>query len=246
MKFYAVPSGRVPGVYSDFEKANAQILDFPGGIMASFSGVEEAYEFMTRNAKPTATPKRPEWKPSAPAAPKKVLFKDMDDDIHEDIEDDSPAPPPAKKAKVGARPDESGTCSLYFDGGCKGNGTAAADAGAGFILRDARGEQLLEKQIYLGKATNNQAEYAGLEEGLRAAATLNIRELRVYGDSELVIKQMLGAYKVKNEALKLVHARARSLIDHHFDKVTFFHVYREYNKEADALANKAIAEKKTL
>ena len=121
----------------------------------------------------------------------------------------------------------------WIDGGARGN---PGPAGYGAHIEDAGGEILAELHGGLGIATNNVAEYNGLLAALRWAIDHGHRALHVRADSELLVKQMLGEYKIKNEGLKPLAARARLLMME-LDRVTFEHVRREFNKKADALSN---------
>lgn len=125
---------------------------------------------------------------------------------------------------------------LRTDGGARGN---PGPAGAGFVLEDARGAIVRSGGRYLGVATNNVAEYEALILGLRTAHDQGVRHLRVCADSELVVKQINGQYRVKNEALKPLAARAAALLSA-FDSAEVAHVRREGNAAADALANEAM------
>ncbi|MDY0088319.1 MAG: ribonuclease HI family protein [Coriobacteriia bacterium] len=130
----------------------------------------------------------------------------------------------------------AGYCVLHTDGGSRGN---PGPAGSGFVLRDAAGTIVCTSGHYLGEATNNQAEYDGLVRGLEAALAHGCRRLRVRMDSELIVKQMSGRYRVKNAGLKVFFLRASELV-RRFEDVRFTHVFREENAEADALANQAM------
>ena len=99
-------------------------------------------------------------------------------------------------------------------------------------MLDARGEAI-------GIATNNVAEYRGLIEGLRKASELSVDELDVVSDSELIVRQMQGEYKVKNEALRVLHEEASEL-SLRFGKVRYIAVRREHNSLADNLVNEAL------
>jgi ribonuclease HI len=134
---------------------------------------------------------------------------------------------------------------LFFDGGSRGNGTKHAQAGGGYLIKDAEGCIICKGMVYLGVATNNRAEYEAFEHGLIAAERMGIKRLVVKGDSELVIKQMKREYQVNSNNLKDVNIRARARCDTKFTRVEFVHIPRKENAEADALANKAIDEKKT-
>jgi probable phosphoglycerate mutase len=123
----------------------------------------------------------------------------------------------------------------HIDGGARGN---PGPAGYGVHIRDAGG---VETEIYgyIGKATNNTAEYAALLALLEYAVPARPASLLIRSDSELLIRQMEGRYRVKDAGLRVLHAAARRLIAS-IRGVSFEHVPREMNREADALANRAM------
>ncbi|MGH7176552.1 MAG: ribonuclease HI family protein [Tepidisphaeraceae bacterium] len=129
------------------------------------------------------------------------------------------------------------TLTLEFDGGSRGN---PGPAGYGVVIRAKDGTELLTYGNFIGHATNNVAEYHGLINAMRKALDLGARIVRVVGDSELVIKQMTGEYRVRNEGLRPLYAQASALAAK-FDSITFKHVRRESNELADKLYNKAIS-----
>ncbi|HWU24207.1 MAG TPA: reverse transcriptase-like protein [Candidatus Paceibacterota bacterium] len=133
--------------------------------------------------------------------------------------------------------------TLYADGGARGN---PGPAGSGAVVFDQAGKRVIEVADYIGIATNNVAEYEAILRGLKklqeeypegyfAAAELLIRM-----DSKLVIEQLKGAYKVKHPNLIPRYLEVKNIIARHFPHVSFEHVRREYNKDADALANEAM------
>jgi ribonuclease HI len=124
------------------------------------------------------------------------------------------------------------------DGGSRGNPGPAA---YGVVVRDPRGEIVARLKKYIGSNTNNVAEYFGLIAALDYAQNHGIRALRVESDSELMVKQMRGQYKVKSEELKPLFERAKKM-SQTFESFRISHVYREQNKEADALVNQALDE----
>ena len=126
--------------------------------------------------------------------------------------------------------------TIFSDGCARGN---PGPAGCGVIIADADGRTILEKARYLGKATNNVAEYTALIDGLREAVELGAREVAVRTDSELVVRQLKGEYKVKDVKLKVLFAEAQRL-SRGFAVLDVAHVERESNKEADRLANLAV------
>ena len=123
--------------------------------------------------------------------------------------------------------------TAYFDGGARGN---PGPAGYGVYIVDDKGEMIAELSGSLGTATNNVAEYNGLIAALQWAADRGMSQLAVKGDSLLLIEQMRGNYKVKNEGLKPLYLKARMLVMQIGD-VSFEHVPREKNKDADRLSN---------
>ena len=126
---------------------------------------------------------------------------------------------------------------LHTDGGARGN---PGPAGIGVVL-EMGGEKKTFKK-YIGEATNNQAEYQALLLGLEEAQKAGADEVSCLLDSELVVKQLNREYKVKNQELAPLFVKIYNL-SQQFKKVTFAHVYREENKEADKLVNEAIDEK---
>ena len=123
--------------------------------------------------------------------------------------------------------------TAYIDGGARGN---PGPAGFGVLIQDAAGAVLDELHGGLGIATNNVAEYNGLLAALQWAAERGHRQVHVRADSELLVKQMRGEYKVKNEGLKPLFLRACALVRRIGD-VRFEHVRREFNQDADRLSN---------
>ncbi len=125
---------------------------------------------------------------------------------------------------------------LYTDGAARGN---PGPAGIGAVIKDDGGRLVREIYKYLGEATNNQAEYVALIEGLKGSLKYGAKEVEVFADSELMVRQLNGEYRVKNQGLKPLYKEVVELLQK-FNKYTISHVRREFNKEADSLANKAI------
>jgi ribonuclease HI len=123
--------------------------------------------------------------------------------------------------------------TAYFDGGARSN---PGPAGYGVYIVDDQGTVRAELAGSLGIATNNIAEYNGLIAALQWAVDHNLDAITIKGDSLLIIEQMRGNYKVKNEGLKPLHMRARMLVMQ-IGNVKFEHVPREMNKDADRLSN---------
>jgi ribonuclease HI len=126
--------------------------------------------------------------------------------------------------------------TLYTDGGARGNPGPAAFA---YVLEDGDGTVLAAHGEKIGVATNNVAEYSGLVAGLAKAVELELPEVEVVSDSELLVKQMRGEYKVKNEALRELSLEAARLA-RRLDSVTYRHVRRAQNELADRLVNEAL------
>jgi ribonuclease HI len=122
---------------------------------------------------------------------------------------------------------------LFFDGCCKGN---PGPGGAGAVIYNNEIE-IWSDCVFVGKKiTNNIAEYTGLIIGLKQATKLGIKNITVNGDSQLVIKQMIGIYKVSSENLVELYKTAKKL-EKSFESISYNHVYRKDNKRADELSN---------
>ena len=155
----------------------------------------------------------PRLKPSRPAG---ALFADSPTE--------QKSPTPAHRANI--------------DGAARGN---PGPASYGVVIRDGQGEVVAKLKKYIGRMTNNVAEYYGLIAALDYAESHGIRALCVESDSELMVKQMQGQYKVKSEDLRPLFERAKKM-SQGLDSFRIDHVYREQNREADALANEALDE----
>jgi ribonuclease HI len=130
---------------------------------------------------------------------------------------------------------ETGELTIYTDGGSRGNPGPAAYA---YVIQRP-GDADIEEKVYLGRTTNNIAEYTGLVKALEHARHLGAARVTVYSDSELMVKQMNGEYRVRNEGLLPLYEQAARLC-RDFESVTIRHVRREYNKHADRLCNEAM------
>lgn len=125
-----------------------------------------------------------------------------------------------------------------IDGGSRGN---PGPASYGVVIRDPGGKVVALLKKYIGRTTNNVAEYYGLIAALDWAQSNHVRALRIESDSELLVKQMRGRYRVKNENLKPLFERAKKM-SQSLASFRIDHVYREQNAEADGLANEALDE----
>jgi ribonuclease HI len=142
---------------------------------------------------------------------------------------DEPTPRPSPRSA-------SHAIKANIDGGARGNPGPAA---YGVIVRDAKGEIIAELSDYLGIQTNNYAEYSGLLAALDFAVREKHLSLKVLSDSELLVRQMQGRYKVKSPGLIDLYDRARALV-RKLDHFSIDHVLRQYNKDADALVNQVL------
>ena len=140
---------------------------------------------------------------------------------------------------AGAEDERDEKCLVAnIDGGARGN---PGPAGYGVVIEDESGKKVDELHGYLGAQTNNFAEYSGLLAALEYALKHGYRRIKVRSDSELLVKQIKGEYKVRSEALVDIYREATVLI-RKFDSFQIRHVFREQNREADRLANKAMDE----
>jgi ribonuclease HI len=134
---------------------------------------------------------------------------------------------------------EEGVWSLYCDGASRGN---PGQAGAGAVLLDASGDIKGQYGEYLGQTTNNVAEYQALILGLKMARSLGVKKIQVFADSELLVRQIKGQYRVKAAHLLPLYETARQALKA-FEAYDISHVPREMNHLADLLANRAIDQK---
>jgi ribonuclease HI len=125
---------------------------------------------------------------------------------------------------------------LYTDGGSRGN---PGDSSCAFVICDLDDNVVEKSGYYMGMATNNQAEYYGMIKGLERARDLGIDKLTLFSDSQLVVNQMNGFYKVKNQELAPLNQQLNELAQS-FEKVTFVHIPRELNKIADKEVNRIL------
>jgi len=133
--------------------------------------------------------------------------------------------------------------TIHIDGGARGNPGPAA---AGVVILDAAdGQAIYEGGLFLGKATNNQAEYNGLLSGLKQAIELGAVAADVFSDSELMVKQINGQYRVKNQGLRPLFEEAKDLAAR-LESFNIQHVRRENNKDADRLVNEALDAKRNV
>ena len=132
--------------------------------------------------------------------------------------------------------------TIYTDGGSRGNPGPGAGA---YVITDSDGNVICGKGVFLSRVTNNVAEYTGMSEGLKAAVAMGAKSVSVFSDSELMVKQLNGEYKVKSPNLKDLYNDCMDILQG-FSSWQVTHVYRESNKDADALANKAMDGKRDV
>jgi phosphoribosylglycinamide formyltransferase-1 len=131
---------------------------------------------------------------------------------------------------------------IYTDGGSRGNPGLSA---AAFVLNTPDGNQLQAKAVFLGQATNNIAEYTAIIEALEAAKNLGASQVTVFSDSELLVRQINGQYKVKSDNIRPLYQQTTSLLNQ-FKSWQVNHVKRENNTQADALVNQALDRKQNI
>ncbi len=134
---------------------------------------------------------------------------------------------------------DEGVWSLYCDGASRGN---PGQAGAGALLLDPAGDVQVQQGQYLGQTTNNVAEYQALLLGLNLALDHGVKKIQVFADSELLVRQLNGQYRVKAPHLLPLYQTARQTLGK-FETYKISHVPREMNQHADRLANEAIDQK---
>jgi ribonuclease HI len=125
---------------------------------------------------------------------------------------------------------------IFADGGSRGNPGPSA---SGFVVLDLEDNLLVDKGVYLGVTTNNQAEYTALKLALEECRKMQVKEVQVYMDSMLVVNQMKGIFKVKNRDLWPIHEAIKQLATG-FQHIAYSHVPREFNKLADTAVNRAL------
>ncbi len=143
---------------------------------------------------------------------------------------------PIQKDKISRTP-----WQLFTDGASKGN---PGPAGAGWVLINDQETTSVKECKFLGQATNNEAEYQALILGLQKALSCGVQEIRIMMDSELLVRQLNGLYRVKNPRLAVFFHQVQDLLPK-FSKYAIIHIPREQNREADRMANEAIKRKVT-
>jgi ribonuclease HI len=130
--------------------------------------------------------------------------------------------------------------SVYFDGASRSNPGPASYGG---VIYNEKGHEVGTYKKYIGRHTNNVAEYLGCFAGIQACIQENIKNVTIYGDSKLVIEQVSGRWKVRSDNIRPIYNEIRKVLDTKpFETIIFKHVKRNKNKRADELANQALDE----
>jgi len=226
--FYAVASGRTPGLYSSWAECQAQVDNFKGCVFKGFSSETEAREYL--DAHPTGPP--------APTAHGRLHSEGSKASVTHQRGGYSRPPAFSRRPAPTYTPAATRKVRVEFDGASKSN---PGPSGCGAALYDSStGAMVGQVSRFMGtNLTNNQAEYGGLIAGLQEAKARGYDRVEVQGDSKLVVNQVLGAWAVRNEGLQPYHAEATALKGH-FKEFVARQVPREHNKVADALSNDAV------
>jgi ribonuclease HI len=126
--------------------------------------------------------------------------------------------------------------TMFTDGGARGNPGPAA---IGVVIKNHKGDVIQKTGKYIGESTNNDAEYRALLDGVTSLKEIGATKVKCFLDSELVVKQMNGLYKVKNQNIKTLWGKIK-IIEKSFEEITYHHVKREKNMEADSIVNEVL------
>ena len=214
----------------------------------NFANFNEAFRFMTQVARlANEFNHHPRWENEWSVVQIWLItheggekITDKDRQLAEAIDKIDTTPRPEIKTEEHSQKNQDPTeiVKIFADGGSRGNPGPSA---SGYVIFDGKDKLIVEKGVYLGITTNNQAEYTALKLAVENAVSLGAREVEVYMDSLLVINQMKGLFKVKNRDLWPLNESIKETCKK-FKKVRFQHVPRELNKLADAQVNKALDE----
>ena len=238
--FYAVANGYNPGIYDDWDEWKQQVHQYSRARYRKFDTYEEAVDFLgycgvhvidyTHNKSSDDSSNHSSYDYNT----------NVDitvDSIHHIVN------------MIGNRTSNCNqlykvqSAKLYTDGAARNNPTGPA--GAGIVLINSNGGTIITSCAeYLGTRSNNQAEYLALVLGLELATLYNVQSIKVYYDSELIVKQISGGYRVRQPALQLLHTKSMTL-SHRFNTFTITHIARGGNQLADDLANIAIDDRRS-
>lgn len=207
----------------------------------NFENFKEAFAFMTRVAELAEEYQHhPRWENEWSVVQiwlitheggKKIT--DRDHEMAQSIDALIDADVPKQTVEAHPHPEK---VKIFADGGSRGNPGPSA---SGFVVLDMEDNVLVDKGVYLGITTNNQAEYTALKLALEECRTMQVKEVLVYMDSLLVVNQMKGIFKIKNRDLWPIHEAIKQLAKQ-FKRIEFNHVPREFNKLADTAVNRAL------
>lgn len=248
-KIYAVKKGLVPGIYHTWADCQTQTHQVSGAIFKSFTTQQAADQYLgtgtvslNKRGSHTAVRNQPSQVPAEnteqhPSTAQEASLCSGDKGVASRQPDKVAVTAQAKGSVFPAWLRPEATYRLEFDGASRGN---PGPAGAGAALfDDSRDIQVGSICLKLGRTTNNQAEYYGLLAGMEAAEVVGVKKLRVLGDSQLVVRQVMGRYKVSNEGLRRLYTRVKK-VQKSFEGFQIEHVLRDKNKVADELSNQAI------
>mmetsp|Transcript_19625 Transcript_19625/g.65324 ORF Transcript_19625/g.65324 Transcript_19625/m.65324 type:complete len:271 (-) Transcript_19625:1723-2535(-) len=230
---WAVRVGRKTGVFFSWEDAFEQVTGFPHGMqnLRKFKSIQEAEQWLHEAEQPSASL-------DLPQVGKRQRKAQVVDPTDIQYESKTCNQLHASNKKIKSLDTASFHYFLSFDGGSRGNGQSTTTAGSGAVLYHKH-QMIWRGGLFLGAATNNEAEYKGLILGLRKARELKITRLKVNGDSKLVINQVNKQWRCDKTHLQELCKEAMSLMEQ-FEAIDLCHVLREHNKEADQMANYAM------
>lgn len=225
-KFYAVRKGRSVGIYNNWDDCKSQVHGYPGCQYKSFSSLKEAEDYLAQNVPP----------PHPACKAQKVDEYLANQNKSFSLLKRAEGFPVQEAQGPETSSNRQGLYRLEFDGASKGN---PGKAGAGAVLRYPDGSVAYTLKEGVGVATNNVAEYRALIRGLKVCLDKGIDRIHVRGDSNLVCMQVQDIWKTRNENIVELSKEAKEL-KAKFREFHIEHVLREFNSEADALANAAI------
>uniref|UniRef100_A0A6U1LVX6 RNase H type-1 domain-containing protein n=1 Tax=Fibrocapsa japonica TaxID=94617 RepID=A0A6U1LVX6_9STRA len=234
-KFYAIANGRNgPKIVRTWKECSQEVQGFSGAVFKGFSEQAEAETFLLMYGVSADLQESPGEENKSSQRPNLAkAWVEQHGGARDPLEDEMEEKAPEKPAQD--RP------VMFFDGASRGN-PGEGGAGAVIYTSDSFENQLWRGYRYLGECTNNEAEYTAFLLGLQAAADAGIQNLKVCGDSMLVINQATGKWKVNAENLMPLHENAKKLI-RTMPGLSLRHVPREENTVADGLANQALDSK---
>ena len=220
MSFYAVAKGVKIGIFNTWAECASYTQGYGGSVYKKFKTKKEAEKFIE-----DCTIKLENPPVKKPKEEKPVIEINPDGYLH--VKGKQTAPPHL----------------LQFDGASDPN--PGPSAGGAVLFHPGTTDPVFERYEFIPHATNNEAEYNGLIIGLQEAADAGIKNLLIEGDSNLIVNQFAGTWKIKAQNLASLHKKARTLLTH-FDFVAIKHIPREQNAHADALTNEGVKQKDSV